>query len=317
MSCEHSHRLDNMAKARAKQLAVRRDNRDKRLDELRDLAGRDGGVSTSEAAAHFRLKRKAITNVFARAMAAGGFYDAIVREHAGCQKRLFASAEKAAAWESDTRSSAIAHNIERKKKDHASAWLRVRDRRRAERVAMIAELAAAGKPIPRLPGEAQEIVMRLAARLYGVSTAEVAESLDITLTSASSRLDAMRKRGHLFATPKFRGDVIRNFTTSAAAAGYVGRPNASRILRAPREPAKKDSRAHRLVKFRSGDGVPGVMVKRTDLVRTGEPIITATTQITRCPSITHDPRYQVDPLMRVVGGFAAAGIGRYLDGVAA
>lgn len=30
------------------------------------------------------------------------------------------------------------------------------------------------------------------------------------------------------------------------------------------------------------------------------------------PSPTHDPRYQVDPATRVEGGFAAAGIGRYL-----
>lgn len=30
------------------------------------------------------------------------------------------------------------------------------------------------------------------------------------------------------------------------------------------------------------------------------------------PATTHDPRYQVDPATRVEGGFAAAGIGRYL-----
>lgn len=32
------------------------------------------------------------------------------------------------------------------------------------------------------------------------------------------------------------------------------------------------------------------------------------------PSVSYDPRYQVDPATRVVGGFATLGPGRYLDG---
>lgn len=35
-------------------------------------------------------------------------------------------------------------------------------------------------------------------------------------------------------------------------------------------------------------------------------------EVTVCPSCPIDTRYQVDPKTRVVGGFAAAGIGRYM-----
>jgi hypothetical protein len=37
-------------------------------------------------------------------------------------------------------------------------------------------------------------------------------------------------------------------------------------------------------------------------------------KVTVLPSVTHDPRYQVAPGERVLGGFATAGIGRYLEG---
>lgn len=40
-------------------------------------------------------------------------------------------------------------------------------------------------------------------------------------------------------------------------------------------------------------------------------------KVTICPSAGHDPRYQVEPGTRVLGGFATAGIGRYMEGVAA
>ncbi len=36
--------------------------------------------------------------------------------------------------------------------------------------------------------------------------------------------------------------------------------------------------------------------------------------VTRAPSRNYDPRYQVEPGTRVLGGFATMGIGRYLDG---
>ena len=39
--------------------------------------------------------------------------------------------------------------------------------------------------------------------------------------------------------------------------------------------------------------------------------------VTVVPGWTHDPRYQLAPGERVLGGFATAGIGRYIEGVAA
>ena len=40
-------------------------------------------------------------------------------------------------------------------------------------------------------------------------------------------------------------------------------------------------------------------------------------KVTICPSAGHDPRYQVAPGTRVLGGFATTGIGRYMDGAPA
>ena len=36
-------------------------------------------------------------------------------------------------------------------------------------------------------------------------------------------------------------------------------------------------------------------------------------KVTVLPGWTHDPRYQLAPGERVLGGFAAAGIGKYLE----
>lgn len=40
-------------------------------------------------------------------------------------------------------------------------------------------------------------------------------------------------------------------------------------------------------------------------------------KVTVLPGWTHDPRYQLPPGERVQGGFATAGIGRYIEGAAA
>lgn len=48
-------------------------------------------------------------------------------------------------------------------------------------------------------------------------------------------------------------------------------------------------------------------------VRPEGPADESRARVTQCPSIRFDPRYQLDPSTRVPGGFAAAGIGRYLS----
>lgn len=43
------------------------------------------------------------------------------------------------------------------------------------------------------------------------------------------------------------------------------------------------------------------------------PVDTSGARITVCPSLDYDPRYQLPPGERIVGGFASMGVGRYLE----
>lgn len=47
--------------------------------------------------------------------------------------------------------------------------------------------------------------------------------------------------------------------------------------------------------------------------RAPAPAVNRADGVTVCPSLSFDPRYQVDPATRVIGGFATMGVGRYLE----
>lgn len=56
---------------------------------------------------------------------------------------------------------------------------------------------------------------------------------------------------------------------------------------------------------------PGATINRSDLQRTGDLIVTASTKITRCPSLACDPRYQVAPGTAVPPLFSSMPPGMY------
>jgi hypothetical protein len=63
----------------------------------------------------------------------------------------------------------------------------------------------------------------------------------------------------------------------------------------------------------AGVFLPPGPVRSTVLPADAPVIVPANVKRTVCPSHAYDSRYQIDPSTRVVGGFASAGIGRYLD----
>lgn len=244
-----------------------------RLAKLQKLAARPEGVTREEAQKAIKFSRKAAIKFVGQAMAAGYHARRVTEQYHG-QLRLFLSAEQADAWAQKARAEALAATEARKAAERAGEGERGRRRRDRER----AERIAQGLPVRRLSGEAQNIVLDLARRPQGVSTAEIAAALDVSLPSASSRADGMRKRGVLWQAGKHSGCVIRHFATPTAAAAHVPQPYSRQGARLVRDPCRKPGGTVLLPSERKGAAV--VTINRTDLVRTGEPIITGATKWT-------------------------------------
>lgn len=244
-----------------------------RLAKLQKLAARPDGVSREEAQKALKITRKAAIKFIGQAIAAGYEVRRVTEQYHG-QLRLFLTAQQADEWVQKARAEALELSATRKAAEKAGESDRGRKRRERER----AERIAQGLPVRRNPGEAQDIVLDLARRLHGVSTAEIAEALEVSLTSASSRADSMRKRGILFASSKHSGCVIRHFATPTAAAEHVPMAYVRQARRVVRDPCRKPNSTVLLPRERKGAAV--VTINRTDLVRTGEPIITGATKWT-------------------------------------
>ncbi len=168
-----------------------------------------------------------------------------------------------------------------------------------------------------------DAVMQQAATSEGVTSLDGSHSIHRN----RKRLERDVAHGFLVRAPGVeRGkNITRYFTRQELADAYTVR-NQAQVAELAKERkverAKKDvvryqkaSRAAKpgieLVRRNPKPAQPGTKAE-TQHPR-GEVIIPAGLQITRCPSPTFDKRYQIDPNQRVQGGFATAGIGRYLE----
>lgn len=285
--------------------------RGERYAVIRELACRPDGVSSHEASQLLGLRRQTLYVAFDVTAKRYGLVDIKTREElhgqSRVQRRLFGSQADADAWQA-VAIKQVEAIVAARKDAHRLRHNACSRRRHARERALAAERGKVVTPRRRPAGSAVAVMIEMAWRPDGVTSRELAERLQISQESASARLGNVRMRGELFAA-RHAGHPVRNFPTKEAAENYVPPPLPVKV-REVRDPV-------RVARKTRQDTTPGVSINRTDLQRTGEIIVTSATKITVCPSIKYDPRYQVDPAMRVVGGFATAGIGRYLEGAAA
>jgi hypothetical protein len=151
-----------------------------------------------------------------------------------------------------------------------------------------------------------ELLLSLASAFDGVSIDEAMAGLDVSSYKATqNHLSRMFIAKQLFRAVRFRS--TRYFATQAAAEAYEARHPLTNEQKRKRKGAKQIL-AYKVWPL-SLPGTPGRAQKTEAAV-----IVPEGVKRTVCPDWTHDPRYTVAPGVQPFGaGFAAAGVGRYLE----
>jgi len=166
-------------------------------------------------------------------------------------------------------------------------------------------------------GDKSAVIIELAKRPDGVTNAQAQEALGKPSTWCGGRLGKLITAGHLVRC-KLPGLCVHHFTDRANAEAWVeSRKDAAKRVKCcanlgkkkapkltPAKPSKFTGRSQHLP--------PGVVLAERKELQ-GVVAYAAGFKITTGHNWTHDPRYQLAPGERVVGGFASLGPGRYLD----
>jgi len=163
----------------------------------------------------------------------------------------------------------------------------------------------------RRKGDLTKRALEMATAPDGVTSAELQKALSVTADFACSMMARQVRAGKLFRAQR-AGFKLRWFDTAARAAAWELQPAVGTnhlTTEAPKlvaigKPMK--SRANK-----PGAGIAPPQQPREKRVVEAVEVDYSRAKVTRCPSVDHDPRYQLPPGAHPYGaGFAAVGVGR-------